>query len=111
MKVAVSSRGPGLDARIDPIFGHNAYFVIVDSDTFEFESIINDAAKLGGGASIQAARLLANSDAKAVLTGNIGPNASRTLTAAELEVYMGARGTVRIAIQLFEEGKLPKATI
>ena len=43
----------------DPIFGHCAYFVIVDSDTCEFESINNAAAKLGGSAGIQAAQLSA----------------------------------------------------
>ena len=111
MKVAVSSKGLDLEARIDPIFGHCAYFVIADSDTFEFEVFGNDAAELGGSAGIQAAQFLASSDAKAVITGNIGPIAARTLNKAELEVYMGAIGTVREAIKLFERGKLSKATL
>jgi predicted Fe-Mo cluster-binding NifX family protein len=108
MKIAVSSTGPELDDRVDPRFGRCAYFLIVDPDTFDFEAIANGAAGLGGGAGIQAGQLVANQGAQAVITGNVGPNAAQTLSAAKLEVYVGALGTVRDAVQHFKEGKLQK---
>ena len=110
MKVAVSSSGSDLDAQVDPRFGRCACFIVVNPDTFEFEAVPNDAAALGGGAGVQAAQLVANHGAQAVITGNLGPNAARTLNAAELEVYLGAMGTVRETVQLFKEDKLQKGT-
>ena len=109
MKIAISSTGPDLDSQVDPRFGRCAYFIILNPDTLEFEAIPNGAGGLGGGAGIQAAQLVANQGAQAVITGNVGPNAAQTLSAAELEDYLGATGPVREAVKLFKEGKLGKA--
>jgi predicted Fe-Mo cluster-binding NifX family protein len=53
--------------------------------------------------------LVADKDAKTVLTGNCGPNAFRTLEAAGIEVVIGATGTVREAVEAYKRGDL-KAT-
>ena len=86
MKVAVSASGPDLDATIDPRFGRCAYFVIVDTDDMNFEAFDNDNIALGGGAGIQSAQFVASKGANVVLTGNCGPNAVQTLSAAGVEV-------------------------
>jgi predicted Fe-Mo cluster-binding NifX family protein len=39
MKVCVTAAGPGLDAPLDPRFGRCAYFVVVEAETMEAESI------------------------------------------------------------------------
>ena len=67
MKIAVSASQPQLDAPIDPRFGRCPYFLIVDSDTMEFEVIENQGAMAGSGAGIQAAQLVANAGAEAVV--------------------------------------------
>ena len=56
MKLAVSAMGSNLEAQIDPRFGRCRYFVIVDPDTMEFETINNSGASSGGGAGIAAAQ-------------------------------------------------------
>lgn len=109
MKVAVTSKGPMLDDAIDPRFGRCAHFVVVETDDMSFEAFSNGNAAAGGGAGIQSAQLIAGKDAKAVLTGNCGPNAFRTLEAAGMEVIIGATGTVREAVEAYRSGKL-KAT-
>ena len=43
---------------------------------------------LGGGAGIQSAQLMADRGVKTVLTGNCGPNAHQTLSAADIEVLI-----------------------
>lgn len=106
MKVAVSASGNDLDAAIDPRFGRCAYFVIVDIDDMSFDFFDNESISLGGGAGIQAAQFVASKDVKVVITGNVGPNAVRTLAAAGVEVIIGQTGTVKQAIDDYKTGKL-----
>ena len=106
MKVAVSSTGKDLDNQIDPRFGRCAYFIIVDTDTMGYEAFDNENVALGGGAGIQSAQFVASKNVKAVITGNCGPNAVRTLSAAGVEVVVGQTGTVRQAVDNYKAGNL-----
>ena len=47
---------------------------------------------------------------KAVLTGNIGPNAHQVLSAAGIEVLTGVSGVVKEAIENYKLGKYKPAT-
>jgi len=106
LKVAVSASGPSLDASVDPRFGRCAYFVIVETDTMQFEAIPNSAQYAGGGAGIQAAQTVASKGVQAVLTGNVGPNAYQALAAAGIHIVTGAYGTVREAVMKYKQGEL-----
>ena len=106
MKIAVSSSGNNLDSQIDPRFGRCAYFVVVDTESMSFETFDNESIALGGGAGIQAAQFVASKGAKAILTGNVGPNAVKTLAAAGVEVFVGQNGTVGEAVERYKRGDL-----
>ena len=106
MKVAVSSTGKTLDSQVDQRFGRCPYFLIIDSETLEFEVVTNAAAGAMGGAGIQAANSIAGEGVKAVITGNVGPNAFQTLSAAGKVIITGASGTVREVIGQFNRGML-----
>jgi len=106
LKVAVSASGPSLDASVDPRFGRCAYFVIVETDTMQFEAIPNSAQYAGGGAGIQAAQTVASKGVEAVLTGNVGPNAYQALAAAGIQIVTGAYGTVREVVMKYKQGEL-----
>jgi len=110
MKVAVTATGPSLDAALDPQFGRCSYFVIVESDDMSVEVVENANSSLGGGAGIQSAQLMAQRGVKAVLTGNCGPNAHQTLSAAGIDVVVGCSGTVSEAVQAFTSGQLSAAS-
>ena len=106
MKLCVTSTGQHLDDRVDPRFGRSQYFMIVDSDSLQFEAIQNPAFSSGGGAGIQAAQAVANKGAEVVLTGNVGPNAFNTLQAAGLKIIVGlVDTTVKEAIEGFKAGQ------
>jgi predicted Fe-Mo cluster-binding NifX family protein len=109
MKAAVTSAGPTLEAEVDPRFGRCAYFLIVDTDTMEFEAIGNPNAALGQGAGIQSAQLLATRDVEVLLTGNCGPNAHEALSAARIEMILGCSGSVMQVIGQFKAGHLTAA--
>jgi len=71
-----------------------------------FQAFDNESASLGGGAGIQSAQFVASKGAKAVITGNCGPNAVQTLNAAGIELYAGQTGPVREAVEKFNKGLL-----
>jgi len=104
-KICITSQGNTLDSQVDPRFGRCKYFVIVDTDSMEFEAIENTSDSLIGGAGIQSGQVVANKDVKAVLTGNVGPNAYQTLQAGGIEVITGIYGTVKETIEKYKKGE------
>ena len=109
MNIAITATEPSLDAKVDPRFGRCPYFLIVDTDTMKFEALENPNMMLGGGAGIQSAQLMAQKGVQAVLTGNCGPNAYQTLSAAGIEVIIGCSGTVADVVEQFKAGQLNAA--
>ena len=105
MKICITSEGGNLDSKVDPRFGRCQNFIIADIDTLEFEAIGNPNIESMGGAGIQSAQLVASKQVKAVVTGNVGPNAFQTLQAAGIEVFTGASGTVKEAIEKYKKGE------
>jgi predicted Fe-Mo cluster-binding NifX family protein len=106
MKIAVSSNGENLDAQLDPRFGRCAFFLVVNPDDMSFEAFSNESAAQGGGAGIQAAQFLASQGVEAVITGNCGPNAVQTLSAAGVELFADQAGTVKEVVERFNKGNL-----
>jgi predicted Fe-Mo cluster-binding NifX family protein/ferredoxin len=104
MRIAVTAKGSRLDDDVDPRFGRCSYFLFVDAATLAYESIENPNLALMSGAGIQSAQLIAERDAKVLLTGNCGPNAYETLHAAGIDVIVGVRGSIRDALNLFKTG-------
>jgi len=111
MKVAVSSSGQDLNSPIDPRFGRCAYFLVVETDDMSFEVFDNESAGLGGGAGIQSAQFIISKGAKAVITGNCGPNAVKTLSVGGVEVFLGNTGIVRKVLQKFKNGELTSTNV
>lgn len=106
MKIAVSASGLTLESELDPRFGRAQYLLIVDTDSLEVEAIENPNVAAGGGAGIQSAQMVIGKGVKAVLTGNCGPNAFRTLSAADIEIYTNLSGSVRDVVRSFTQGEL-----
>ncbi|MBL7068316.1 MAG: NifB/NifX family molybdenum-iron cluster-binding protein [Candidatus Omnitrophica bacterium] len=106
MKICVTSEGGNLDSKVDPRFGRCQYFIIVDTDTLALEAIENPNIESMGGAGIQSGQFVAEKKVKAVLTGNVGPNAFQTLQSAAVDVVTGISGTVKEAVGKYKKGEL-----
>jgi predicted Fe-Mo cluster-binding NifX family protein len=106
MKIGITSTGENLEAEVDQRFGRCKYFIIVDMESMEFESLSNENIMASGGAGIQAAQTIANKGIDAVITGNVGPNAFQTLSAAGIKIFTGVSGTIKEAINKYKKGGL-----
>jgi predicted Fe-Mo cluster-binding NifX family protein len=105
MKVAISSDGTTLKSNVDPRFGRCPYFIIYDTENDDYKHVINKSSQASGGAGIQAAQMISDMNAESVITGNIGPNAFRVLTAASIKIYSGASGSIKDAVEKFKSGE------
>ena len=106
MKICVTSVSGDLDDQVDPRFGRCPYFMIIDSETMEFNAISNDSTNAAHGAGIQAAQTVANICVKVVITGNVGPNAFNVLSATGIKIVTGASGSVKEAVEKYKSGQL-----
>jgi predicted Fe-Mo cluster-binding NifX family protein len=106
MKICITSQNGSLDGEIDSRFGRAAYFLIVNTDNLEYESIQNPYAQAGGGAGIQAAQFIVNKQAEAVITGNIGPNAFQVLKESGISVVTGVSGIVKNSVERYNKGEI-----
>lgn len=106
MKVVVTANGADLDAPISPIFGRCARYILVDTETMQYETLANPALGAPGGAGIQAAQFVIEHGAQAVLTGNVGPNAYGVFQAAHVPVFLLGNSTVHNALEAYKKGLL-----
>lgn len=123
MKIAITAKGESLDSVLDMRFGRSQYFVVLDTETGEHQVVSNDSnAQAAQGAGIQAGKNVVDTGAEAVITGNVGPKAFRTLQAAGVKLYLclgscsGSGSspdepvTVQQAIDRFKRGELAEVS-
>ena len=106
MKICITAEVDNLDSKVDLRFGRCRNFIFLDTETGSFEVEKNPNAEYSGGAGIQSAQLMSAKGVKAVLTGNLGPNACDTLKAAGIDFYTGISGTVKDSLEMLKSGKL-----
>ena len=107
MKIVITSQGQNLSSQIDTRFGRAKFLLVVDSETGDFEVHDNELnLNAVQGAGIQTGQNIANLNAEAVITSNVGPNAFKTLKAAGVKIFLAEKQTVADAIETFKAGKL-----
>lgn len=110
MKIAVTSMGQDLNSKVDARFGRAKWFIVADTETNQHQAISNEQnLNTGQGAGIQTAENISKHGVEAVITGNCGPKAFRTLGAAGIQVYSDAEDTVAAALEKLKSGKLEPA--
>ena len=107
MNVVISAQEDRLEALVDPRFARAPWLVEIDTETGEWRAHDNQTNRdVGGGAGVAAARTVVELRADALITGNIGPKAFRTLATARTNVYLVGVGTVRDALDRLVAGTL-----
>lgn len=111
LKIAITSQGKTMESKVDPRFGRAGWFLVVDTNTGACKAVSNEQnLNANQGAGIQAAEQVSRQEVSALITGNCGPKAFRTLTAAGIKVYYGADGTVAEILEQFHKGTLSEAS-
>jgi predicted Fe-Mo cluster-binding NifX family protein len=111
MKIVITAEGKEPGSALDGRFGRCGYFVFYDTDVKQVVEVLeNPSAQAAGGAGIQAAQLVVNRGAQAVLTGNVGPNAVDVLNKAGVKIHTGLSGTVQEAVDKFLAGNLASSS-
>ena len=55
-------------------------------------------------------RTIIDNNVNVLITGNVGPNAFRTLQQANIEIIIGAEGSIKDVIDDYKNGKLQKTS-
>ncbi|WP_372713168.1 NifB/NifX family molybdenum-iron cluster-binding protein [Ilyobacter sp.] len=107
MKIAVASKGEGLKAEIDNMFGRAEYFVIVNSENMEVKTIENTAKNESNGAGGKAVKLLSNEGVEIIVAPELGPKAVTAVEAFKIKAYKkDSFKTVEEAVKAYKDGKL-----
>ena len=107
MKVVITAQENELSSEIDLRFGRAKWLIVFDTETSDFQAHDNEVnLNAAQGAGIQTGRNIANLGADVVITGNVGPNAFKTLTAASIKIFLAEKQTVQEAIDSYKAGKL-----
>ncbi len=107
MNIILTTVSPKIESAVDPRFGRSAYFLIVDTETLEWQAHSNPAGGSRGGAGIRAAQFISDQKVDAVLSGDFGPNAYAALEQAGIPMYVyGNCQTALEAITAYNDSNL-----
>ncbi len=108
MKICLPvEKDEGLESVVFGHFGSAPAFLIIDLDTRESKTVINQNAVHAHGACSPIAAL-GGQQVDAILTGGIGGGALAKLNAAGIEAYQAIKGTVKDNIEAFGKQALPR---
>ncbi len=106
MKIAVPAAEKDIQSQVSITFGRSLYFIIVESDTMDFQAIENQAVNAQGGAGILAAQTVLDSGAEVLVTPHLGQNAADVLKRADIEIMQAVPGTVKDLVDMYKNGEL-----
>lgn len=109
MKIAIPTDGErGLEERVGEHFGRVPTYTMVNTETDEVFVIANTSEHMGGQG--YPPELLAKEGVEVMLCAGLGRRAVMMFQELGIMVYVGAQGTVRDAVNMWQEGKLQPAT-
>ena len=109
MKICIPTEGSlGLNDVVGEHFGRVPTYTIVDSETLNAKIIPNTSQHMGGIG--YPPDLMKQEGVNILICKGLGRKALHLFNAYDIEVYIGASGTVRESIESFKNGLLKRAT-
>jgi predicted Fe-Mo cluster-binding NifX family protein len=111
-RIAVVSRGEGLEATLEADFRACTSFVVVDPRTKDWIKIKVEPSGVSQKMHAEAIRAVARSGATVLITPQIQPECCMALQALAIEVYLAPEGiTVGEAVARYEAGELEPSPV
>ncbi|MEN8173933.1 MAG: NifB/NifX family molybdenum-iron cluster-binding protein [Chloroflexota bacterium] len=110
MKIAISSHDGKFNSEFSARFGRCEYFVLIDTETRNWEAVENPAAAAHGGAGAQVVQFLSDNAVEATITGKYGPTAFTALEAAGIQGFEANNGTPEELLDKFLAGDLTQVS-
>jgi predicted Fe-Mo cluster-binding NifX family protein len=88
MKIIITSTGETLQSEFDMRFGRSGWFCVFDTETKNTRFIENEHKDANGGAGTKAAELVAELEAKRVISGDFGPKAKTMLEKLQIQMIV-----------------------
>ena len=109
MKIAIALEENSYSSQTDRRFGRAAYFILINTETNDYEIIENEAKDEATGAGLKAMRTLGNLGVNEIIAGEIGPKAAVLINEFEIPVYiMGDLKTIDEILKNYKNNKLEK---
>jgi predicted Fe-Mo cluster-binding NifX family protein len=109
MKISVPSNGQGgIDDMVGQHFGQVPNYTIYDTETKEVE-ILPNTSEHNGGVGLPP-ELMSKAGVHVMLCGGLGKKAVDMFERFEIDVFVGANGLIKDAIESWNSGQLAKAT-
>lgn len=106
MKVAIVCKNKnGLESEVSEHFGKAPYLAIFDSETLELIEIIENKNHHFGG-QLSPPKFIKINDIEELVVKTMGENALTSCNRFGIEVYLGAKDTVKETIKAYSEGEL-----
>jgi predicted Fe-Mo cluster-binding NifX family protein len=107
MKILMPVNGENLESPINRSFGRTKQFLLIDSETLEFEIIENKQNMTAAqGAGIQSAQTVIKAGAEVVITTHCGPKAFRVLNEGGAKIFFSNADTVKENLEQFKANNL-----
>jgi predicted Fe-Mo cluster-binding NifX family protein len=109
MKVGIPTNSDkGLEDTVGEHFGRVQTYTIVDLEKNDVKIIPNTSNHMGG--TKKPPEILSDHDVNIMICQGLGRRAINMFTEFGIEVYIGASGTVKDAIEAYKKGQLRKAS-
>jgi predicted Fe-Mo cluster-binding NifX family protein len=109
MKVCLpTTEKGGLEDLVSEHFGRSPTFTVVDTESGQVRVVSNTSEHMGGTG--KPPEQIAQTGAQVLICTGLGPRAIEMLVSYGIQVYVGAHGTVKDAIDMWKDGRLEPAT-
>lgn len=106
MLILIGSDGKDLTSKVSMRFGHSNYFLIYNTETKKFYAYENK----DHDDKHQNLKSFIEKGVEAVIVGNIGPHAFKTVNTPNSKVYLARKMYVDEAVKKFLKGELKQLT-
>jgi len=109
LKICVPTSGQGgYDDAVSEHFGRAPTYTVVDTESEKVNVISNRSEHMGGTG--KPPEQIAQTGAQILICSGLGPKAIGMFESFGIEVYVGAQGSARQAVEMWRAGKLQRAT-